>query len=644
MLESLEFSVVRIYRKRETQDAPIEVVGAGFLVSSEYIVTCAHVITTALDLDVRCCDKPTQIIECDFCALEAGVGLKTTVEVWKPVRLKSHDPQDIAILKLKNKDLKPSKAQPIPLIDNRDFAREGHRFQALGFPSDDSDGIWADGEIKNVVAYNKIQIQGQTVTGERLQSGFSGTAIWDKDLAGVIGMAVMEHDNPDTKIAFFIPTDMLLKAFPLLSTVATIKGCIPEIIILLKDAYQDLESELNSAYQKTVFELGFNLVSLPQKIILSNLTSLIYDLQEQKFSLTNELEKFTLLQILIGYFYLEIKDNNLLRKLLREKLKKWLGKSGTENWKSLIAILEIKSQQSQEMILKKTEKISQINEQKQEPCLLVCITEENNVFRFRCWLIKDIKNYNDSQVQERNDCKPLTATEGEVIKKTDKIEQQIIVDYLKKVYQEALQLSGCVIEQLQVFCPYKLIEKQIEPIDLLTIDEKPSFAPPTMGVNYQIAVRFSERLKIVKDRETYLWEDKCELLRKNQGKILSQMPEPEVCNFSDINPLELFRKLISNEVIGAKLEILPQSDRENVMEVFYSAGIPFALWVRESKSSNCQETLADICQNCKLENLSSHIREKRREAWGNPNHIGNHLSLLWDDCHLVPPNHLLEMS
>ncbi|MGB5768978.1 MAG: trypsin-like peptidase domain-containing protein, partial [Crocosphaera sp.] len=541
MLESLEFSVVRIYRKRETQDAPIEVVGAGFLVSSEYIVTCAHVITTALDLEVRCCDKPTQIIECDFVTIEAGVVLKTTVEVWKPVQLESNEPQDIAILKLKNKDLKPSKAQPIPLIENRDFAREGNSFEALGFPSDDSDGIWADGKIIKVVGYNKIQIQGQTVTGEQLQSGFSGTAIWDKDLAGVIGMAVMEHDNPDAKIAFFIPTDMLIKAFPILLEIATIKGCIPEIIILLKDtcAYQELEYELNCAYKKMVAHLEFNLVSLPQKFIVSNLTSLIYDLQEQRIYLTNELEKFTFLSLFIGYFYCEINPVNLLGKLLRKELKKWL-ENYVKDWKSLISILKIKCQQSEERIIQKREKISQIDEKKQEPCLLVCISEENNIFRFRSWLIKDLKKYNPIQEEERNYCKSLTATEGEVIKKTQKFEQQIIVDYLKKVYQEALQISGCYLEKIQVFCPYKLIEKQIEPIDLLTIDKIPSSNPPPMGVNYQIAVRFSERLKIIKDRETYLWENKCEHLRKKQREVISEMPDPFVCDFSDIDPRELY--------------------------------------------------------------------------------------------------------
>ena len=49
MVASLESSLVRIYKQRKNKDDTIEIVGAGFLISSEYLITCAHVVNESLD-------------------------------------------------------------------------------------------------------------------------------------------------------------------------------------------------------------------------------------------------------------------------------------------------------------------------------------------------------------------------------------------------------------------------------------------------------------------------------------------------------------------------------------------------------------------------------------------------------------------
>jgi len=55
MVASLEFSVVRIYKQRQNKDDKIEIVGAGFLISSEYLITCAHVVNESLGLVCNIC-------------------------------------------------------------------------------------------------------------------------------------------------------------------------------------------------------------------------------------------------------------------------------------------------------------------------------------------------------------------------------------------------------------------------------------------------------------------------------------------------------------------------------------------------------------------------------------------------------------
>ena len=51
--------------------------------------------------------------------------------------------------------------------------------------------------------------------------GFSGTAVWDEALHGVVGMVVAAESKADTKAAFIIPTDKLIEAWPDLRAWAT---------------------------------------------------------------------------------------------------------------------------------------------------------------------------------------------------------------------------------------------------------------------------------------------------------------------------------------------------------------------------------------------------------------------------------------
>ena len=94
-------------------------------------------------------------------------------------------------------------------------------------------------------------------------------------------------------------------------------------------------------------------------------------------------------------------------------------------------------------------------------------------------------------------------------------------------------------------------------------------------------------------------------------------------------------------------EVLQPEKRESVMEAFYYAGIPVALWMRpEAENIDCAEELQNICNACNSwSDLPKVIKQKRSEAWEQDIdiHIGNHLSLLWDDPNIVPPITKLEM-
>ncbi|MDJ0717181.1 MAG: serine protease [Prochloraceae cyanobacterium] len=144
-----ESFVVRIYKQQK-------VVGAGFLVSDRYILTCAHVVADADNPQ----EKPTQEIELDFPIIKPGKRLKAKVEFWLPVKPQT-SPEDIAALKLI--EPLPEEAQPASLSVT-DRVIFGRKFEAFGFPEDrEEKGIWVDGLIKRNIPYGWIQLGGTNV-------------------------------------------------------------------------------------------------------------------------------------------------------------------------------------------------------------------------------------------------------------------------------------------------------------------------------------------------------------------------------------------------------------------------------------------------------------------------------------------------
>jgi WD40 repeat protein/energy-coupling factor transporter ATP-binding protein EcfA2 len=207
MVAPLELSIVRIYSNSN------KVIGAGFLVSQKYIITCAHVVADALGLPRKTTQMPDAEITLDFPLVAAQQYLKAKVVFWKPVNPDA-EAEDIAGLELEN-SLPGS--QSAPLITSDDFW--GHPFHVLGFPSGQPNGVSALGELRGRLANGWVQLEDFKQPGYRLEPGFSGAPIWDEKLQGVVGMAVAaEMNRPETKAAFMIPTLVLVTAWPAIAS------------------------------------------------------------------------------------------------------------------------------------------------------------------------------------------------------------------------------------------------------------------------------------------------------------------------------------------------------------------------------------------------------------------------------------------
>ncbi len=145
---AFESAIARIYCPNI--DRPNEgVVGAGFLISHQYVVTCAHVVTSALKIATETPETPTQSIDVDFPLIAPGEKLKAKVVFWQPVQSVAATPakqgEDIAVLEVEGELPKQAQSARIASIEGEDLW--DHSFRVYGFPSKHYD--WGLGDWRS---------------------------------------------------------------------------------------------------------------------------------------------------------------------------------------------------------------------------------------------------------------------------------------------------------------------------------------------------------------------------------------------------------------------------------------------------------------------------------------------------------------
>ncbi|MFH9355134.1 trypsin-like peptidase domain-containing protein [Kitasatospora sp. NPDC017646] len=212
--KALDAAVLRIH------DALSRPVGAGFLVTPELAVTCAHVVSAALvgqavepgvgawvfvDLPLR----PAQ----PGPGAPGVAGVMAVVEHWAPRQPDGSG--DVAVLRLAaplagGVPVRPVESQSEDLWDDP--------VRVFGFPVGRSDGVWHSGVLRGRQGSGWVQIDPRP-GGYRVSGGFSGSPVWDERLGGVVGMvAVAEAGDP--AVSYLIPTDGLMAAWPQLRALA----------------------------------------------------------------------------------------------------------------------------------------------------------------------------------------------------------------------------------------------------------------------------------------------------------------------------------------------------------------------------------------------------------------------------------------
>lgn len=204
--EQFPSSIARIF-------GPKGLVGMGFLIGDRKIITCQHVAAAALGKQdpqgTMCLDFPLAML------LDTNTEwpkLRARVSRWNPYFRDGKS--EVAVLELE--DAPPPGAHPVCLVGTSANKLRGHGCEAFGYPSEPPEppGGWFCGTLMGCVDYGWVQLNGIDKIGYFAKPGFSGSPVWDTDENGVVGMIVGRDRERRTRVAFVIPTKLLVEAWP----------------------------------------------------------------------------------------------------------------------------------------------------------------------------------------------------------------------------------------------------------------------------------------------------------------------------------------------------------------------------------------------------------------------------------------------
>ena len=187
-----------IVRILDQDDKPV---GAGFLISARHVLTCSHVIS-----------KLGEEITLDF-PLLSPQKYKTCIRVQFPPKESARpgDIEDIAVLEFLTKQELPNDVSVAPVSDIHDLY--DHAVNVCGFPVGNDGGSWVDGKLKGRTAEGWIQFD-QEMNARCVKRGFSGTAVWNKEIKAVVGMVVSIDTSDNITTTYMIPASKLVNAWP----------------------------------------------------------------------------------------------------------------------------------------------------------------------------------------------------------------------------------------------------------------------------------------------------------------------------------------------------------------------------------------------------------------------------------------------
>lgn len=206
-----ETAIVRLYT------ASGEIAGAGLLVGARQVLTCGHVVTSAVGPASNVQPTSNATLSLDFPLVAPGITLEAQILEWAAV--------DVDLVLLNLTTAPPVCSTAMTLLNASDLW--GHPFRAFGFPEKHESGVWSSGRLLAATAQGWIQVEDVKQTGYFVTPGFSGSPVWDETLKGVTGLLVAAEADVGTRAAFMIPASTVVRFWPTLVTSPSAMAILP---------------------------------------------------------------------------------------------------------------------------------------------------------------------------------------------------------------------------------------------------------------------------------------------------------------------------------------------------------------------------------------------------------------------------------
>jgi hypothetical protein len=191
--------IARIFKGEGPEHA-----GMGIVVDRRHVMTCAHVVNTAVRWPPNGTTRPTFPISVVFPLSRSQKAIDGKVVVWLPMGA-----GDVAVLELV-KDIPEDAGTTIFCDVHRSLADD--RLDIFGFTPNNPIGRHVEARFDGKADGIQREI-GASQSGVFVEGGFSGAAVWDETHQGVVGMVQSRRDDPNAQVAYIAPTSALREVY-----------------------------------------------------------------------------------------------------------------------------------------------------------------------------------------------------------------------------------------------------------------------------------------------------------------------------------------------------------------------------------------------------------------------------------------------
>ena len=582
-VDDYERAIARIFDKNGY------VIGTGFLIAPGYVLTCAHVVLQAIGTEkekfAEYKGQPQDKIYLDFHVLATGQKIEAEVVAWLPYSL---DSGDVAALKLLTTE--PDGAKPIPLVEVSRSAVENDSHSVYGFGS--NTGGRSDAyRPKTNVAGGRFQLcKFGDPNDETIKPGFSGAPVWNETRQCVIGMvatAVVAKEEQQST-AYAIPTKEL-------------RSVLKEVdAFYLHDVLIQSLAKCGSDDEKHQLEIAINAALRHCNPNGGDRTwrNQLVDLSVDRAPASGWETEGRLVHFAMMLARMDETPTHTY-----DRLKNWV-ECCNFNFPDLLDRLTREMRQ---------QKVPSSN-----ICQHLMVTvepQESSTDRFRVtlWVVPDRETYDP-----HNPPMPLVS------------EQSLLIAQLPGFIREQIRqkLRKKPTPTIHLFVPRALFDFDIEM-------QPSSKLGAVLGSEYPFVVRTNLKTHPIGFYYYDDWHEKWELIEEAYENKTCEVFKSVNCSLPD---QDLLAEL---EQVSAAMLKECGSVGEFFELISDETALPVALWSREPQ---VQDKLEDVL-DCIVQRLPNRIQQERgtvchsnADPQANPLLLGRHLSLVWEDPKIVPPD------